>query len=393
MMRIKTETFIDIVTSIFLFNSFFIYLSGLERNFQCFCIVCLLPFVIVKRKIFLDKRFFKLNLVICLLSIWIIISSYFSRNIHFYEKSASFYGICVVAIGFICASLIIESFIKRKRLIICLKTFYVFALIYLLISISQILFNGDIESGAGYLVGTKFQVSYLFVFFLALSCSVFDRSTTIYPLIVAIHFGIALIIAICVKCSTSIVGLMVFGLFLVFPRMRFYCSKTVSGIIALLLCDTALLFFQSILSISSISFLIENVLAEDITLSSRTLIYANLPLLLSDMPLTGYGLGNSYAVCHPSIGAPNAQNGLIDFMLQTGVPGVILAIIVLMMVLSKIRPLKRNLGMLALFWFYVIISSVEITFDLSFLLISQFLMSYDCSTSKETKKNLIHVKF
>lgn len=392
-MRIKTETFIDVVTSIFLFNSFFAYLSGLERMFQCFCIVCLLPYVIVNRKIFLDKHFFKLNLIICSLSIWIIISSYISRTITFYEKPASFYGIFIVAIGFLCASLIIESFIKRKRQTICLKTFYACALVYMLISVFQILSNDNIEDGAGYLVGTKFQVSYLSVFILALSYTIFSKSHKNFPIIVIIHFVVALIVSMYVKCSTSIVGLMCLGLFLIFPKIGFYCSKPLVVIIALLICDSALLFFQSILSIPSISFFIENVLGEDITLSSRTLIYANLPILLDDMPLTGYGLGNSYAVCHPSIGAPNAQNGLVDFMLQIGIPGIILAIIVLMTVFSKSRPLKRNRGILAMIWFYLIISSVEITFDLSFLLLSLFLMSYDSTTSKENKKKLIHIKF
>ena len=392
-MNVSRNTALDVFTSLALFHSFFVYVTGLERMFQCFCILLLLPYVFLHARVLFAKCFRTVNVLSLLYALWIILSSYLSRRVAFYERTASFVAVSVVAVGFVAALIVIESFIKRRKILLCLRVFYVCALLYLVFSLVQLLFKGSISNGAGYIIGTKFQVSYLSVVLAGLFYCVGDRRKPSFYSVLAIHIAAAMLISIVVQCSTSIVGILVFVLVLALPSFSLFCRKPAAVVLALIICDTILIVSQAVLEVPAISYVIETILNEDLTLTSRTSIYTELPFVFEGMPLSGYGYGNSYAVCHPVIGAPNTQNGLLDCLVQTGLPGLVLSLSICFFAFWNCSTKRWNRGILAIVWFYIFVSSVEITFDLQFLLFSIMMMNYVETNYKENKTNLPGIKF
>ena len=80
--------------------------------------------------------------------------------------------------------------------------------------------------------------------------------------------------------------------------------------ILILILDLFFFFLHSyILDLSMVKYIVVDVLGEDLTLTTRTNIWAAFVYILSDEPLWGYGPGNETAVVGGLLNLTNAQNG------------------------------------------------------------------------------------
>lgn len=377
-MKLVKNNILIILSAFLVFHSIFVYLffgTGIGKLIQTASTALLIPIVAVYIPVFFSRRFLPVNISILLLCIWIVISAYLSRDITDGIETSSFYGTLVTSLAVMLDALVIELAYLRGQSRTFLKVFYLCSVVYTLISILELPFAdlGDLEQY--YIIGTKFHASYNAIFMTALYCSVNPKPTgkLFYDATFGVHVVIALFISIITQCTTAMLGVFIMCAFIFsYPYVKLM-SKPGIFLLTLIICDTFLLFFQSVLGIPVVTSFIENVLHEDVTLSTRTIIYEKAPLLILLSPIWGCGLGNSNAFSKFYIAADNLQNGLLDFSVQTGIIGTVLLIVTFLVLLRKARMSIYNLSIYAMLYTYIVMSSVEITFEVLQLVLAMML--------------------
>ena len=236
--------------------------------------------------------------------------------------------------------------------------------------------SGNFET---YLVGTKFTVAYLHMDLLALwfvkNKGVFHfwQRSKMLTIIVA---GIIITISAYVDCMTGLLGC--FVLMWLFASLNTPVQKKLLKLNSpwlLLLILTASVIFpfmvQSIVSIPAVEVFLVDVLGRNGTLTGRLNIYEVYIRQMEDHWLWGYGLGNSNAAAQVIFGYANAQNAILNWVLQSGVlvTGALVSLIIIVFrQLSKVEEPMPIMPLVALIYVYIIMGAVETTFSMAFFL-------------------------
>ena len=125
-------------------------------------------------------------------------------------------------------------------------------------------------------------------------------------------------------------------------------------------------FFEKVLSNQFITYIITQLLDKDITLSLRTMIYLRIPYIMDGHWLTGYGFGSSYEVLM-KYGIVDTQNGILEWIEQVGIIGVIVLISWLSLAMKKLNTiyekkiLMQCAPLVALVYVFLFLGTIEIT--------------------------------
>lgn len=248
------------------------------------------------------------------------------------------------------------------------------------------MFTGIVSFKVGryesYLVGTKFSVSYLHTNLLAMWVLNRRLDPERKPLrwwVVALAAVFVALVAIRVNCMTGVLGSI---LLVVLFRMMDGSKKNKRPVIrftspwvllaALVLSVAAAFAAEAILQIPVVRYIVEDVLDRSANLTGRTNIYEMYFTNLEGHWLTGYGYGNGNEVSVSLFGYENVQNGMLQWVLQVGVPAAI-AMVALMMVVFRLAnrclPEKRArfMPLVALVYMYIILGTIETTYNMAFI--------------------------
>ena len=232
-----------------------------------------------------------------------------------------------------------------------------------------------------YLIGNKFAVSYLhmslFVFWILSSEKmVTSYRYSLYKVILAASFYLA--VSLRVNCMTGVIGcLMLVAVFILIesPNKGKVLRFTSPWMLLMFMAGSVVFAFiaEMILSIPIVSYLVNGVLGRDISLTGRTEIYALYTMTIPKHWLTGYGFGNAYDVTSTLFDFDNVQNALLQWIIQVGVLTTAMLVCFLVNIFSdatrkKAQRLPSVLALVALVYTYVILGSVETTFNMSFIL-------------------------
>ena len=351
-----------IYSSILLFHTLFVYLddgSGIGRKIQSVCMLFFALLIFGKISILKWNRFAKFNVLIYAYIVTILITSFLAKDIditylsQFYlegglEYKASSYTLGIfISIAFLLMTVFCEyvNSIGKEKLV--LNTFFKLSLFYCFIS------------------GNKFTLSYLHML-----CAVLywtkallygGKKKYVYGLIL-----LAAAVSFVSTCTTAVLGcLVILGCYTCqsfFYKKVIYKKKVVA--LVLFLCSTILIFFSSILGNEYVKFVIVDVLGEDPTLTGRTGIYELLGFVLPLRPWWGWGVGNAHSIMAYFFGAANAQNGMLNLVLEQGIIGCIF--------------------FLSLVFSFIILSCVEVTLDYTLISYLLFLtMLYKPVSSRQ----------
>ena len=135
-----------------------------------------------------------------------------------------------------------------------------------------------------------------------------------------------------------------------------------------------LLLKDAMTLIPAVRYFIVDILHESINLNSRMTIYQSLTKILNIHPLWGFGAENNYDACQrflvisPYEAAPDAQNGLIDWLISYGRIGAIILLAVLFLCFRIARKKNRegNVYFLCTIYSFFVLGSIEIVFDIIF---------------------------
>lgn len=226
-----------------------------------------------------------------------------------------------------------------------------------------------------YLFGNKFMVAYLHMQTLGILAEYATLSRKLNN--IKVYFALLSYaiygMAICsyVNCATGIVGNLVVVTLLLLPisdTIKKTLSKPLTMMVVLLIANVLLIGSDVLLQIPFIQNLITGVLHKDLTLTGRFRIYAMLPDLFKNSFIIGYGYNSD--IFAGLIGYGNAQNGILQYVLDCGIVGAITLIINWISSVICIKNKERfSWPMICVIYGFIICSLVEVCFKLNFILV------------------------
>lgn len=270
---------------------------------------------------------------------------------------------------------ILVSMGKEKEFI---HWFVLFSLIWGVFVTASVYTQIGIDAGVfnPYFIGNKFNVSY---YYIILTCF-FDLKKMKNPcrktrFAWMICWTISLITVILMKCSTAIIMLLVIGMAHVCVSRKNFLLKHIKVVVVALIIFVTLIIlkFDDIISSHFISKLLIN-MGEAETMESRAVIYTYLPDIIKKKMWMGYGY-NSNIVAETFAG--NAQNALLHIIVQFGIIG---AIIFMIMTMSSVKlAIKRTDRDIRPTIYYIIAfilaGIIEITFGFYFYFLLSILIT------------------
>lgn len=278
---------------------------------------------------------------------------------------AMFYSICLYALA-----LLISTCNMRGRIDTVINVFFWMTVVYCILSIVYIAKVGVADGPLlYYFAGNKFSTSYYFILLSCLTFVKLQRDGVGSKTVVIASAGLGLIslaVAHTVYCSTA-VAMSALVIVLVFlPRKVQRLLEKPSVVIAAMVMTGAILaILAPLLQSPIVKHLVVDVLGESLTLTGRDLIYGGLQAVISDSPVFGYGYGNAAVAMH--VGYGNAQNSVMETLVNYGVVGL-LAIFYTVWACLKGGKEPWSWGMFILLYAMIAGSVVEITYNYFFFI-------------------------
>lgn len=288
-------------------------------------------------------------------------------------------------------SLYILSYIEQndnKNTII--NSIYYILLFYLILNDILLFFKPTLFFSSNktyYLVGNKFSVAYLHLqtLILYLSKKKGYNMKIIEKLFLALFLLITFFVSIKIKSGTAIVSIFLFIILSFVPKKILASRNFFTGL--LIFCCIFAFNYERILSIPTIQNILLNLLHRSLDLTGRTVIFGNIPNIISGHLLFGYGYGSSWEVWYNFIHYPNSQNGLIDLIVEQGIISTVFFIILCRYMIKNVNSEDKNISViLVLIYIFICLSSFEITIDLVFVFYMMLLYILSRKVQKELKK-------
>ena len=366
-------------------------LSANNLNLYVQMLSALFLIVLVLRKWFLFFAKYKLlNVSLGLFATAYSISTYNVWHKHVLIALMSPYTSMLEFIKVICAVFLMQYIRETKNVSTFLK--------YFLVILGAYLFVANIEALGGKangmdicLLGDKFVLSYTNLFWISVFCyyryfKTYHFNLLQYRILLMLSFVVSSVIG----CSTGIIVAMSM-LILSFVDISFISKIMVSPlnlIIAILVFDLGFYFtYETILKNDFVKYVIVDLLGEDLTLTSRTIIWDRLDAILDLEPLWGFGPGNETSVVQNLVNLTNAQNGILHDYLGVGIIGVA-SYLILVYAILKTAHLRKPNTIIYFFFGLVVASVVEVSLTtvslcyLSFLIICNLSIKMKMSSKK-----------
>ncbi|CBK75193.1 hypothetical protein CIY_25850 [Butyrivibrio fibrisolvens 16/4] len=274
---------------------------------------------------------------------------------------------------------------KQDRIKSCIKMLLIFCITLCLINdFVDVTGIVTFQRSAGsilkkYVVGTKFTVMYLHLNTLVLYITYkmlkeeFTTKTLITMYVVLAAF---VPLAVYVDCSTGLIGAFVFSGII---TLMFFGSDNFKNFIfnkytflGLIILATLVLFvLEQIVNIPFVANFIVNTLKRDLTLTGRLVIFVMYVPTMMGHWLWGYGLGSAYNVSIEHFGVADAQNLVLQWILQIGLVAVTMLLVWVFSYFARVEKVKNKellYPIVALLYTYVFLGIGEITMNYSFFM-------------------------
>lgn len=251
-----------------------------------------------------------------------------------------------------------------------------------------------VETGGYYLIGDKFTVGYAHIILLGLYMTylhIKGKKIMSRIWVAGLLMAVSVYFSIQVDCMTAAIGVVLFLLILLllFKKSIFFSGKTV---LLLLVLSTLFVFtYEGIMNIPIVQEIIQNILGRSLTMTGRTSIFQLLPELLADHLWWGYGYETSYDIMMQTYNYPNTQNGIIEWIWNSGIISVIPMVLLVYESVKSIANANREKikYLLAVIYVMCVFSAIEIIINLQFFVVLAlvYAISKNSCVSKAVKNN------
>lgn len=193
-----------------------------------------------------------------------------------------------------------------------------------------------------------------------------------------------------VSSATSIVGIFLIIFYLLFIS-RSNLKNLINNINIIVSVASLYLIIVVFNSLEIFSFIIEEILKKDLTLSTRTLLWDRAFIYIKESPIIGYGyLGGGKYLQVTSTRSMDSHNTILQFLLQHGILGIGILFILLFIFFRNISKNKKNkINLFILYSFFVAsIMMISEVYSFTFILIIIILGIFSPYIVKEQEKIL-----
>ena len=340
--------------------------------------------------IFLTEKLSKkelINFSLCFAAIivWSGIWNCFSGNytikalLDSFLYALSFYDLYTL---FVCAN----KYQYTKRMAYDL---YQINLIYCFFTLASVVFIGTDNNSnvAAYPFGNKFTSSYLFISIISLYGISHNMKRKKNKLIMCVLLILSLSFSIYVNCATATVSLLMATIIFFFNQKIckgiFFKPIIVTG--ALIITSIIPFIIDFILKNDFVNYVIFDVFHRSSTVFGRFEIYKTfLPELIQNKFWFGYGYSNGKMLQISGVFG-NAQNGLLEQMMNFGIIGIVIILITVFYALRKGQ--KGNASYMLILLYAMIVAAIfEITINW-FFWIALFTLQWHAQNKKWRDKN------
>ncbi len=231
-----------------------------------------------------------------------------------------------------------------------------------------------------YLVGTKFTVAYMHMNLLTLWVMQTEKILHVKQFSrLWLCLAAVLLVAVSarVQCITGIIGCVILFICLFVvnsPKSKKRLRALKSPVVLLIALAMNLIFpfvSELLVSVPVVNYFVVEVLGRSANLTGRTNIFNIFSDKMAGHWLYGYGLGNQHQAATELFGYANAQNAMLQWLLQGGV--LITAMLTLFMCevfkrLNKSQNYRRVMPLVVLIYVYIVLGTIETTFSMSYIL-------------------------
>lgn len=367
----KKINFDDVILFL-LFNLIFIKkvtFIPIWNYIRYFIIIVIFIYIIFKYRLNYLKKYRNFNAVFFVFCIIGLITTFFNNKL--IEKNIVYSGI-MYFLSLFELLFIVEIFVENEQEIKIVRNLSFYSIVYFSLACISIFAPNYIIRYKDYLVGSKFDVTYLGIISIEFTYLYYNIKKKNNKIIIYIMIIFNLIISLYVRCYTATIGILTF--FIVDCIIKFTKRKPSNSFMIFLiaLSFVNIFVYEKIINYSPIFNLI-TVIEKNDTLLSRAWIYNSTLDTLSGKLLFGYGYGTSYEVLSKFGGIPDTQNALLELIFYYGIIGFIPALILFNMTFS-IKMDRKYLTLYCYFIAFIIMGAIEITYDLTFF--SIIIMAY-----------------
>lgn len=340
----------------------FIIPTPLQQTLKIISIVAVLVYLLnrINRKELLN------------ISLWWVIIIVFTSFLGYFRNTISLgssldsilHGMCIYSLYTLIAYCSRSGNIKRFiNILFCVLILYSLASL-----VTIIIFGGGDGTSIYYFAGNKFRTCYYFIFLLCIVQIKYYsllNSKLRYKLCYVLLSISVIILAKYIQCSTAMVAMCFVTVSVFIPNQIQKILKKPTIVLISLGIAAVLLLVTNIISESYyINYVVTELLGEDIGLTGRFRIYSYLFSVVQKSWLFGYGYGN-YAV-GSVVGYGNAQNSVIQLLIDYGIIGVLGFFILVAYCFKRGRTFEYKWGYYVYIYTMLICSMIEICFNYNF---------------------------
>lgn len=239
-----------------------------------------------------------------------------------------------------------------------------------------------------YLVGNKFEVSFMNLFLLLLIYHklkniVSEKKTHRYKLIFVLCVAYSLYMDIYVDCITGAIATALFIILILIDneKVHEFFSNPLVPILYVFIGSAVVVGTNFILNSSFLQHIIVGYLNRSETMSGRIYIYAQIPSIIKSHWLTGYGYLSPIVSEVTKIG--NAQNGILEIVIEGGIVSGASFLIMMYSTIKIGKEYVRKMWPLySMIYVFITCSFVEICFDINTI----FLLALTASANSYFRK-------
>lgn len=374
---------IDIIIALLFFAVFKIYAipQTVQQAIKIILIIVVLAYLFLHIPL---KKWWNLGAVLSLVymipSIQGILSQSITTRVFL---DGVLYSICIYA-----SYMVIQFGAQREGIERVISDLYFLTFCYCLISLASILYVGTSANGTEmtYFFGDKFSTGYFFIMLAALYYTVYYekiQNAFRYRFFYFVLCAVAVGVGMWIYCTTVMLGsIVLFAAVLVPDRLKKYLMSPFFLVGAVIVAGIIVFSMTTIMEIPQIQNFVVNILGKSVGLTGRIYIYSNLLQIIQKKFIWGYGY-NSLIVAN-TIGYGNAQNGLMELMVNYGLVGVITFLWSVYYSISRSNRKDNCYGLYIFIITMVICSLVEVSYNYYFYLIL-FLLRWIQEKTKEQK--------
>ena len=248
------------------------------------------------------------------------------------------------------------------------------------------LFKKDLNSIGGlkqYFVGNKFSTSYILLLFdiiYAIRYNVPLKNKFKFFLLIIV----TIVICAYVECSTAVVAsICLFLIFIKNIKIKNFLMKKNVLTFTFIFSFLILSVITIILGNKYVSFLVKDVLGENLTLTGRIQIYEKLPEIIEKEKVFGYGYSNE--AVSEVVGYGNAQNAFYEILVSYGIVGALNLFILFRKAFNTKKVNYKYFPLYIFIYMILICGIVEISFNNLFYFVLFYVYAINQKDSDEMK--------